>query len=125
MGAVGTGAHYAVLVALVLFLRWEPTLGSACGCVTGMGVNYLLLRRYTFRSETPHPRTLWRFGLVATSGLVLNTLLVSTFVQRLRVHYLIAQCVATAAVLLWNFGANARWTFAPPRAGRACDRSAA
>lgn len=114
LGAVGTAAHYAVLIGVVQGLRGDPLAGSAAGCVTGMLVNYFLSRRYAFRSRAPHRHALWRFALIATVGLLLNTALMALLVRSLGLHYLLAQVVATGIVLVWNFVPNALWTFAAP-----------
>jgi putative flippase GtrA len=112
LGAVGTAAHYAVLVAFVRLLRGDPLVGSVAGCLTGMLVNYFLARRYAFRSRVPHRRALWRFALIAGVGLLLNTSLMWLLVRAAGLHYLVAQVLATGTVVVWNFVPNRLWTFA-------------
>jgi putative flippase GtrA len=112
LGAVGTAAHYAVLVAFVRLLSGDPLAGSVAGCVTGMLINYFLARRYAFRSNVPHRRALWRFVLIATAGLFLNTALMWLLVRAAGLHYLLAQVAATGTVVVWNFVPNRFWTFA-------------
>lgn len=111
VGAVSTAIHYLVLIALVRLGAMSAVLASVLGFAAGAASNYWLNYRVTFRSSRRHRDALSSFMLVAGTGLVLNTLIMATFVQRLGVHYLVSQVVATVLVLIWNFLANRAWTF--------------
>lgn len=111
VGAVGTLAHYALLLALVEWLGTGAMTGTACGSVLGALVNYLLSRRLVFASQRRHREALPRFLLVAASSLLLNALLMYAMTVGLGWHYLVSQLLTTALLLLWNYVANARWTF--------------
>jgi putative flippase GtrA len=111
VGAVGTLAHYTVLVALVHFAGTDAAHASAAGFVAGAAVNYALNYSVTFRSRAPHLRAIPRFMLIAVVGLCLNTAIVALGVGALDLHYLLAQMVATGLVLIWNFVANRAITF--------------
>lgn len=117
VGAVGTAAHYLLLVILVEQMVVDPVLSSMAGALLGAGVNYVLNRRYTFRSDRRHREALPRFLAVAGTGFVLNAALMWLAVDLVGLHYLPAQLLATALVLLWNWLANRRWTFS---GGSAC-----
>jgi putative flippase GtrA len=110
-GAVGTAAHYSALIALVHGLDVGPVPASAVGFTLGALVNYSLNYRLTFRSKRLHRESMPKFFLVALAGLLLNTALMALLTTNLAVHYLVAQIVATGAVLVWNFAANRWWTF--------------
>ena len=111
VGAVATAAHYLVMIVLADVFHLHAVGAAACGYVTGAVVSYLLNYRYTFASKGAHAQTATRFVLVAASGLALNTLLVGVLVVRLGLHYLLAQLIATALILGWNFVLNKLWTF--------------
>lgn len=111
VGAVGTGAHYLLMVALVEILASPPLLASVGGFLTGALVNYSLSRRLVFASARAHVQALPRFMLVAGSGLLLNTGLMALFTGPLGWHYLLAQVLATALLLFWHYAGNALWTF--------------
>jgi putative flippase GtrA len=64
-----------------------------------------------FASDRSHGSALPRFALVATAGAAINTGIVA-LLYAAGAHYLVAQAVATVAVLAWNFLANRYWTFA-------------
>lgn len=111
VGAIGTTAHYAVLIALVHFADAMPVVASVFGFVTGALVNYILNYRFTFRANSPHPETAAKFFTVALVGIFLNTLIMAVLTEYLSLHYLPAQVAATGTVLLWNFACNRLWTF--------------
>jgi putative flippase GtrA len=111
-GAAATGLHYLVLALLVEFGGWPAPLAAGAGSIAGMLFAYAVNRRYTFRSRGPHSRTLLRFVAIALAGAALNGALVAMAVDRLSMHYLLAQCAATLVVLALTFPLNRRWTFA-------------
>ena len=109
-GAIGTGAHYAVLVLLVEIASIHPAIAAACGATVGATVNYLLNYRMTFRSTARHTVAAPRFALVALLGMALNAGVVFLFV-RLGGHYLVGQVAATLLVLTLGFLASQFWVF--------------
>jgi len=118
VGVVGTATHYAVLFVLAGPLAVHPVPASAAGFVCGAIVNYALNYRITFSSAKDHSKALPQFLAVATVGLGLNSALMGWLTGRPGFHWFIAQVVATAVVLCWNFAANRLWTFS----GNARDR---
>ena len=111
VGAIGTIAHYVLLVILVEVLGVQPVIGSSFGFLLGAAVNYSLNYRYTFASQKRHTETLPKFYLIASVGFIFNGLIVHTLATVFEVNYLLAQLVATALVLAWGFTANYLWTF--------------
>ncbi|MEW6118588.1 MAG: GtrA family protein [Pseudomonadota bacterium] len=111
VGAIGTAAHYALFLVLVEGAGTDPVAASTAGALLGALVNYVLNRRYTFRSARRHREALPRFLAVAGAGLVLNAGLMLLLVDGLGMHYLPSQVIATLGVLFWNFTANRLWTF--------------
>jgi putative flippase GtrA len=109
VGAVGTAAHFILLILLVQLLAVPPVPASMAGFVCGALVNYTLNYRITFRSSAPHISALPRFLAVAAAGFCLNTIIMALVTVWL--HYLLAQAVATVCVLAWNFFCNRCWTF--------------
>jgi len=111
IGAVGTIVQYVTLAGLVEIAGIKPVLASAIGLVLGALVNYLLNYRFTFRSVKRHRETMPKFLAIALIGLLLNTLIMEIGTEMIRLHYLLAQVVATGLVLLWTFTGNRLWTF--------------
>ena len=110
-GAIGTAAHFLTLVALVQFAGAGPVSASTAGAIVGAIVNYTLNYRFTFASRRAHHIALPRFGAIAAAGIVLNAAVLSAVLAYVRPHYLVAQIVATGAVLIAGFLANRKWTF--------------
>lgn len=115
IGAVATSIHCLILVAGVQLATLDPVLASTVGFVTAALANYLLNRRYTFHSKKPHPEAITKFFSVALVGLVLNGMLLAAGTELLGLNYLFSQVIASAVVLVWNYFANATWTFAEGR----------
>ncbi len=111
VGAVGTAAHYGVLLVLVEWGSLSAMLATTVGFAVGAGVNYVLSRHIVFRSTVPFGRGLLKFLSIAVIGASLNASLVGVLVGRLVLHYLLAQLVATGVVLVFNYAANRCWTF--------------
>lgn len=111
VGFVSAIGHYGLLIALVQGLSVEPVRASVAGALLGAWINYALNYRYTFRSNRRHREGVSKFAVVATVGLLLNTVCMWLGVDVMRLHYLLAQVLTTGLVLLWSFGANRYWTF--------------
>jgi len=111
VGIFGTAAHYLVLGALVEVWGIPVLLATTAGFTCGAVVNYALNRRFTFDSTAQHGVALPKFLTVATLGAGINWLVVALLLSASSMHYLLAQLLATASVLIWNFAANYLWTF--------------
>jgi len=110
-GAIGTAAHFTTLAALVEFAGVGAIGASTVGAIVGALINYALNYRFTFASRRAHHVALPRFGAVAAAGIVLNAAVLSAMLAFVQPHYLVAQVVATGAVLIAGFLANRKWTF--------------
>jgi len=110
VGALGTAAHYATLIVGVS-LGLGAVIASAVGAAVGATVNYVLNYHVTFRSSLAHRQSGPRFALIAVVSLLLNTLLMAVGVNRLGLHYLVAQVLATGIVLCCNFVLSRAWAF--------------
>lgn len=110
-GAIGTVAHYALLICLVHFAGVAAVAASTAGAITGAIVNYVLNHRFTFASLRSHRVAFPRFAIVSALGIGLNAAVLASLLATEHVHYLVAQAAATGAVLLFGFVANRKWTF--------------
>jgi len=111
VGAVGTAAHYAVLLILVELVEVNPVIATTYGFIVGAITNYILNYYLTFKSKKAHVEALTKFLLVATVGAAINSLIMYIGTETLAFHYLLAQVTATALVLLWSYLVNKHWTF--------------
>jgi putative flippase GtrA len=115
VGIVATAIHYALLIAFVELLGWDPVPASALGFALSACVNYVLNRGFTFQSKAKHTQAALRFAIVALTGLGWTALLMYALTDRLNFAYLLAQVCTTGLVLIWNFFGNALWSFAVPK----------
>jgi putative flippase GtrA len=111
VGGCATAIHYTILMLLVEGLEINPVLATTVGFVTSAALNYSINRRFTFESSARHVAALPKFMTVALLGAAMNAGIVGWFAGYTNVHYVASQVCATIAVLLWNFAANAIWTF--------------
>ena len=112
VGTAATLTTYAVLIVLVEGWHWAAVPASSAAYLAGGGVNYLLNYRFTFSSVQPHRVAIPRFVTVMAVGLVLNAGIMYSAINRLAIHYLLAQLLAVAVVLVWSFTLNRLWAFA-------------
>jgi putative flippase GtrA len=111
VGGLATALHYAILVVLVEGPRWPPVVASSVGFAISALGNYLLNRRFTFRSQRRHVEAAPRFAVVAVVGFWINAGVMWLAFHAAGLHYLVAQVVATLVTLGWTFLANRNWTF--------------
>jgi putative flippase GtrA len=100
------------LVLLVEVWQVNAIAASVAGYIVGIVVNYSLNYGFTFQSKRRHHILVPKFLVVALTGLALNTITMSVGVSWLEIHYMLAQLIAVAIVLVWSFAANRLWVFA-------------
>jgi putative flippase GtrA len=111
VGGVAAIGHYGTLIALSELAGASPVPASLAGFVVGGIISYLLNYRFTFRSTKQHREALTKFLVVAAMGFVLNGAAMWLLTDRVNLHYLPAQLIATGLVLIWTFSCNRIWTF--------------
>lgn len=114
VGCLSAVGHYGLLIFLVQIAGAAAVPASAAGALLGAWINYSLNYRFTFRSAKRHAESVSKFAVVASVGLLLNTLFMWIGVELLGVHYLASQIVTTGLVMIWSFAANRLWTFHVP-----------
>ena len=110
MGALGTGVHYAILIVLVSFFNHPATLSAMMGATAGALTNYFLNYHFTFASDRRHREALPRFMTMAVLGVAMNGLIVEALTHY-QLNYLVAQIIATLAILSINFMVSRIWIF--------------
>jgi len=111
VGALATAVQYLILVLLTELGGVSPVYASATGYAVSAVLNYLMKYHLVFGSDEKHRAAAPKYALISAVGLTLNTALMHLGTQVLDLYYLVAQVIATGLVLLWNFFANAIWTF--------------
>lgn len=114
-GAVGTVIHYALLTLLVEWFAVAPAFAAFLGALAGGISNYALNFYFNFNAQATHLHALPKFALMVAVGAVLNAALVK-FLNVFGMHYLIAQGIATALLLILNFFFSKLWIFKQKKA---------
>lgn len=112
VGGFCTGLQYLILVLGVELAQVDAVLASAAGFLASAAVNYLLNRRFTWRSDAAHVVAVPRFITVLVVGLALNVLGMRLLHGYLGWHYVFSQVLTTMVTLTWNFAGHRNWTFA-------------
>lgn len=111
VGGCSTLIHYLILAIFVEVLETHPVTATTMGFIGGASFNYVANRRFTFESKASHVIALPKFLTVALTGAAMNAGIVGWLSAQTSAHYLLSQICATGVVLVWNFSANAIWTF--------------
>jgi putative flippase GtrA len=111
VGLVSAIGHYGLLVTLAQGFTVAPVPASAAGALLGAMINYSLNYRFTFRSARRHRDIVLKFVIIASAGLILNTIFMYLGIELLKIHYLISQVITSGLVLIWSFLGNRYWTF--------------
>lgn len=111
VGGSATLLHYAIMGAGIYLVGAGSGIASATGYVLSTAYNYWASAHFTFGGEHRHAHSLPRYLVTALAGLGINQIMLL-----LGIHFslpvAIAQLVATATVLFWNYFINATWAFA-------------
>ncbi len=102
---VGLVVDFGTLVLLHDGLHVFYLTAAAGGFVAGLIVNYVLSSKYVFKDSKIDSRVIefLLFGAVGLVGLGLLSASMWVLVSLLGVQYLIAKCLATVVVYMWNF----------------------
>lgn len=109
VGCAAVLVHLAVMSCAIELFGMPATWASSLGLVVSMCFNFLLQRRYTFRSSVPLASGGAMFMAFALLTLALNAALFGWLSARL--HYLPSQLLATGLLFVMNFYLNRRFTF--------------
>jgi putative flippase GtrA len=102
---VGLIVDFGMLVLLHDVFHAYYLLAAAGGFVAGLLVNYALSSKYVFKDSKLNSRMIefLLFGAVGLIGLGLLSASMWVLVSLLGIQYLIAKCLATVVVYMWNF----------------------
>lgn len=111
VGGIATVVDFGVLALLTETGLMGPVWAAAISFTASVLVNYALSMRFVFthREDMARSVEIAAFILLSVIGLGINEVIMWLGVEVLHVHYLIDKVVATAVVLLWNFGSRKLW----------------
>lgn len=101
-------ADFSTLFAFTHWLRIHYLISNIFGFIVGLVVNYVLSLLWVFntRKFTSRVAEFTLFGVIGVVGVGLSELILWLMTGLGGAHYLLSKLVATALVLLWNFGAR-------------------
>lgn len=102
---IGLVVDFGTLVYLHDVMHVYYLWAAVGGFVTGLAVNYVLSSKYVFKNSKLDSRMVefLLFSAVGLVGLGLLSASMWALVTLLGVQYLIAKCLATVVVYIWNF----------------------
>jgi putative flippase GtrA len=112
VGATGMGVDFGVTWLLKEQFRLNKYVANSAGFMCAVMSNYCLNRMWTFESHDPHLALQFsKFFGVALIGLGMNNGIIYLLTEKMGLRFYPAKLIATAVVMLWNFGANLLFTF--------------
>ncbi|MEP4149144.1 MAG: GtrA family protein [Halioglobus sp.] len=116
VGGLTALIHYCFLFVGVSQFGLSSTVASSFGFLVAVIFNYLMHYGWTFAGGVdfqppPHGHALFRYLIMILCGFIINAIIMFLSVQVLGWNYLLAQAIAYAAVLVWNFILANRWVF--------------
>lgn len=121
VGIGGAASYYVLLLGMVELLGITVMIATSIAFVLVVLQNYVLHRKWTFRSDAPHGTALPLFLGMSLAGFAINWSLMHLGVQRLFIDYRLVQGVAIVAVVVWNFVISRLVIFASPINQRSSD----
>jgi putative flippase GtrA len=115
IGVLNTLADFVVFIFLTENLDYEPILANLISYSIGIGVSFVMNRRFTFRAQSYNLALQYqfmRFLTVNLLSLVISTLLVSIFTQAMTPR--LAKISSVPFVVMWGFFAARAFVFASP-----------
>jgi putative flippase GtrA len=116
--AVG-GVAFVVDFGLMVLLREQAGLhhlvAATISFLCGLVVNYLLALAWVFEHRTHEDRVrefIW-YGVIGVVGVGLNAAIIAFFADGLGLHYTLAKLIASAVILMFNFGTRRQLLFNP------------
>jgi putative flippase GtrA len=113
-GLINTGIGFAVIASLDVGLHVSPPLANAAGYLVGMGVGFVLNRRFVFKSQTRARATAPRYIAVVLAAFALNQLILHVAGATLGqgpLPHLAAQLAGMAVYTVAVFVACRFWVF--------------
>lgn len=111
VGGIATLLQYVMLWFGVEILGLPAAVASGIGYLIGSFVSYFLSYYYTFDSNRSHVGAVSRFYIMVGVGWLINVLTVGVLADSLEWNKWLAQFIATAIALVWNFCFSRYWVF--------------
>ena len=112
VGVSGVVVDFGITWLLKEKAKLNQYVANSTGFLCAVVTNYILNRIWTFHSQDSAVGIQFaKFFVVAVIGLAMNNALIYFFNERQKLPFYFSKAIATAIVMLWNFGANYLFTF--------------
>ncbi|WXG58007.1 MAG: GtrA family protein [Candidatus Sedimenticola sp. (ex Thyasira tokunagai)] len=111
VGILATGVHG---LALYMFVEWVsllPVIANSCAFLIAVVVSYVGHYRWTFNVTTAHVGTFTKFFILASSGFLLNALIMEVTTNIAGLHYFIGFAIIVLTVPAATFVVGRFWVF--------------
>ena len=106
-GGVATAFNYSIFLIL-LSLGWNPSLSSAIGYVSGIGVSYFINKRFVFAASKK--ASFWKYSIAYLFALGSQLVLLNIFIW-VSVEVRLANAIAIIIVVFLNFLVMRKFVF--------------
>jgi putative flippase GtrA len=111
-GLLGMGIDFGTTWIVKEQFKWNKYIANCCGFLLAVVCNYWINRHWTFESINQ----LWmteftKFLMISLIGLALNSSFIYLFHKKKEMNFYFAKFLAILLVFIWNFSANAYFTF--------------
>ncbi|HNY06725.1 MAG TPA: GtrA family protein [Bacteroidales bacterium] len=112
VGFTGVGVDFGTTFLGKEIVKIPKYIANAIGFSVAATSNYFLNRIWTFHSQNPNIGVEFsEFFMISMIGLAINTLILWILVTKFKKNFYLSKLFAIAIVTVWNFFANAFFTF--------------
>lgn len=112
VGLTGVIVDFGFTILCKEVFKIQKYVANAIGFTLAASSNYYLNRIWTFESTNPEIALEYsEFLLISMIGLVINTLILYVLVSKFKMNFYLSKIFAIGVVTVWNFFANAIYTF--------------
>lgn len=112
---IAGGTAFLVLMLVLIFLveifEVNEVLATAIALICATPVNYLLQKKFVFRSQAPVGNSFIIYCVVTVATMMLNVQLFYLLIKYTDIHYTVAQLMTTAFIVVVNYFVNRHLTF--------------
>ena len=113
VGCSGMIIDFGITYLCKEILRINKFISNCIGFILAATSNYFLNRIWTFNSQTEDIGVQYiQFMIVSSIGLVINSLSLYFFNEKLKWNFYLSKLVAIGITTIWNFFGNLLFTFA-------------
>lgn len=113
--AVGSGAaliHLGGVLLLVECFAYPPLKANVAAFIAAFIAGHIGHRRFTFAAQRGFGQSLWRWGMVSSTGFVCNQYLYWLALRLFpRIHYELLLALVTLLIAALSYGLGKFWAF--------------